>query len=151
MKVNPAQRRKARHYALQALYQWYITQKQPSVIEVEFCHDHDMQHVDRAHFHALLTNIPALAEALDTSYEAFLQGRSREELDPITLILLRMASYEMQHCIEVPFKVVISEAVSLGKKFGASDSFKFINAVLDKLAIKLRNLETAHAEKIVHK
>ncbi len=141
MKVSPAARRKARHYGMQALYQWHMTQAAPHIIEAEFRTDNDMTHVDTDYLHELVQKIPEMTDDLDQSYEPFLQDRSLEELDAITKALLRIAAYELTHRIDVPYKVVINEAVALGKKFGAVDSFKFINGVLDQLAAKLRAAE----------
>ena len=146
MKVSPATRRKARHYGMQAIYQWQMTQAAPHIIEAEFRTDNDMTHVDTDYFHELVQKVPEMSEELDQHYQPFLQDRSLEELDPITKALLRMATYEFAHRIDVPYKVVINEAVSLGKKFGATDSFKFINGVLDQLAVTLRAIEV-NAEK----
>lgn len=145
-KVSPATRRKARHYAMQALYQWHMTQTAPHIIEAEFRTDNDMTHVDTDYLHELIQAIPEQAEALDQTYMPFLQDRAIDELDPITKALLRMATYEFQSRIDVPYKVVINEAVALGKKFGANESYKFINGVLDRLAPTVRALEVS-AEK----
>ncbi|MFT7223398.1 MAG: N utilization substance protein B [Cellvibrionaceae bacterium] len=142
MKAIPATRRKARHYTMQALYQWQMTHAEPQIIEAEFRVDNDMTHVDTDYFHELLSNIPKHATALEQAYSPYLQGRGPAELDAITKALLWMATYEFIHRIDVPYKVVINEAVSLGKKFGATDSFKFINGVLDQLALELRIVET---------
>jgi N utilization substance protein B len=146
MKVSPATRRKARHYGMQALYQWQMTQTPPHIIEAEFKTDNDMTHVDTDYLHELVQKIPACAVELDEQYEEFLHDRSLSELDAITKSLLRMAAYEFTYRPDVPYKVVINEAVSLGKKFGAVESFKFINGVLDQLAPKLRSVEV-QAEK----
>jgi N utilization substance protein B len=146
MKVSPATRRKARHYGMQAIYQWQMTGAEPHIIEAEFRTDNDMTHVDTDYLHELIQKIPDLVEELDNHYQPFLQDRSLEELDPITKALLRMATYEFAHRIDVPYKVVINESVALGKKFGATDSFKFINGVLDQLAATLRTVEV-NAEK----
>ncbi|MGH1485723.1 MAG: transcription antitermination factor NusB [Cellvibrionaceae bacterium] len=141
MKVSPATRRKARHYGMQAIYQWQMTGAAPNIIEAEFRTDNDMTHVDTDYFHELVEKVCDLSDELDMHYQPFLQERSLDELDPITKALLRMATYEFAHRIDVPYKVVINESVSLGKKFGATDSFKFINGVLDQLAVKLRTVE----------
>ena len=146
MKVSPGARRKARHYGMQALYQWHMTGADPKVIEAEFIDDYDMTHVDRGYFHELVHNIPRQADLLDQSYTHCLQTRSLAELDPITLALIRIAAYELKQRIDVPYRVIITEAVSLAKKFGATDSYKFINGVLDQLAAELRQPEfQAHA------
>jgi transcription antitermination protein NusB len=136
-----AERRKARHYGMQALYQWYMAQSALSDIEAEFLEDYDFKHVDREYFSALLHEIPASADALDDALVPLLD-RQLSELDPIEHTLLRMGMYELTQRIDVPFKVVINEAVALAKKFGATDSHKYINGVLDKAAREHRKVET---------
>ena len=79
-------------------------------------------------------------EELDGLYASFLD-RQLKELDPIELALLRMGAFELRERIDVPYRVVINEAVALAKKFGAADSFKYINGVLDRLARQLRGPE----------
>jgi len=141
MTVSPATRRKARHYAMQALYQWGMTQNSINVIEAEFHADNDMGKVDTDYFHEIIHNVPQNLSELDELYTPFLTERTEDELDPVTQALLRMACYELTSRIDVPYKVVINEAVSLAKKFGATDSFKFINGVLDKVAARVRSVE----------
>ena len=141
MKVSSGARRKARHYGMQALYQWHMTGTDPTIIEAEFATDNDMTHVDREYFWELIHNIPLQTENLDQSYIRYLRTKALVELDPITLALMRIAAYELKHRIDVPYRVVITEAVSLAKKFGATDSYKFINGVLDQLAAELRQPE----------
>lgn len=141
MSVTPAARRKARHYSMQALYQWQMAGSSINVIEAEFHSDNDMTHVDVEYFRELLHSVPKQYSALMAQFEPYLQDRSLEELDPITKALLLMATYELGQRIDVPYKVVINEAVSLAKKFGATDSHKFINAVLDRLSVQLRAIE----------
>ncbi len=146
MTVSPAARRKARHYAMQAIYQWQMSQAAIHIIEAEFHSDNDMTKVDVDYFHELLHGIVQHLGDLDAAYTPFLQQRELGELDPITRALLRLATYELQRRIDVPYKVVINEAVSLAKKFGATDSHKFINGVLDKTAGAVRRVEV-QAEK----
>ncbi|MCW8195196.1 transcription antitermination factor NusB [Proteobacteria bacterium 005FR1] len=140
---TPAARRKARHYAMQALYQWQISKLDPWEITQQFREEYDMSHVDMEYFEELVQSIPRQLDAIDGAFEPYLQGRSLQELDPITVALLRIAGYELTRRIDVPFKVVINEAVSLAKKFGATDAHKFINGVLDRAAAKHRSLEVS--------
>ena len=126
---------------MQALYQWHMTGADPKSIEAEFAADNDMTHVDKAYFHELVQTIPLQTETLDQSFSRYLQTKTFAELDPITLALLRIAAYELKQRVDVPYRVVITEAVSLAKKFGATDSYKFINGVLDQLATELRQPE----------
>ncbi|BFM14140.1 transcription antitermination factor NusB [Maricurvus nonylphenolicus] len=141
MSVSPAARRKARHYAMQALYQWQMTGAAINQIETEFHTDNDMSKVDVAYFRELVHGVPKHLTELEEGFTAYLQGRELQELDPITLALLRLATYEFKHRLDVPYKVVINEAVALAKKFGAADSHKFINGVLDRAAAELRAVE----------
>jgi N utilization substance protein B len=141
---NPlaAQRRKARHYGLQALYQWTLSGASPSDIEAEFRVDNDFQHTDGEYFNALLRGVIADVEALELVFEPALD-RGLDDLDPIERNLLRLGTFELRDRIDVPYKVVISEAVALAKKFGATDSYRYINGVLDKISRELRTVERA--------
>ncbi len=142
--VNPlaAQRRRARHYALQGLYQWSMSHAAVSEIEAEFRVDNDFSNVDGEYFNALLVGTSENAADLDALYIDKLD-RELSELDPIERALLRMGVFELRDRIDVPYKVVINEAVALAKKFGATDSFRYVNGVLDKVARDLRQLEIA--------
>jgi N utilization substance protein B len=140
---NPlaAKRHKARHYAMQALYQWHMADAQLNDIEAEFRADYDFGKVDGEYFHALLHEIPPRVDDIEAVFGPFMVERSLEELDPIERALLRIGCYELMERIDVPYKVVINESVNLAKKFGATDSHKFINGVLDQVARQLRTVE----------
>ena len=137
-----AQRRKARHYGLQALYQWTLSGASPSDIEAEFRVDNDFRHTDGEYFSAVLRGVVHDVEGLGILFEPALD-RKLDELDPIERNLLRLGTFELRDRIDVPYKVVISEAVALAKKFGATDSHRYINGVLDKVARELRQVELA--------
>jgi N utilization substance protein B len=126
---------------MQALYQWQMTGNSLADIEAQFQTDYDFSKVDSAYFHELVHRIPANIGELEAGFGPYLQGREMSELDPIELALLRLGSYELMRRIDIPYKVAINEAVSLAKKFGASDGHKYINAVLDKLAQEVRAVE----------
>ena len=138
-----AQRRKARHFGLQALYQWTISGASAADIEAEFRIDNDFQHTDGEYFSAVLKGVVGDVDALEALFSPVLD-RGLGELDPIERNLLRLGTFELRDRIDVPYKVVISEAVALAKKFGATDSHRYINGVLDKVARDLRTVE--HAE-----
>lgn len=142
---NPALRHKARHYAMQALYQWQMSQNALQQIENQFRGEFDFSQVDLEFFQELLHRIPAQVGELDALLAPHLD-RAVNELTPIELALLRMGAYELAHRIDVPFKVAINEAVSLAKKFGAAESHKYINGVLDNVAKQTRAVEIS-AEK----
>jgi N utilization substance protein B len=135
-----AERRKARHYGMQALYQWYMAEAPLNVIEAEFRTDYDFSHVDSDYFHTLLHEVPAQVDELEAIFTPLLD-RALDDLDPIERTLLRMGTWELAQRIDVPYKVVINEAVSLARKFGATDSHKYINGVLDRVARELRQTE----------
>ena len=139
---NPlaAERRKARHYGMQALYQWYMANAALNDIEAQFRTEYDFAHVDLEYFQALLHGVPAVVDELETAFQPLLD-RQLEELDPIERTLLRMGTFELRDRIDVPYKVVINESVALAKKFGATDSHKYINGVLDRVARQLRETE----------
>ena len=138
-----AMRAKARHYAMQALYQWSITKSPLYIIESEFHADNDMRNVDVPYFHELLHKVPKHIAELETDFLPFVNEISLEQIDPITMALLRMSTYELRYRVDVPYRVVINESLRLSKKFGATDSFKFLNGVLDKVAARLRAAEVS--------
>ena len=140
-----ARRRKARHYALQALYQWHMAKQGVNEIEAQFIAEYDMSNVDTEFFHDLVHNVPAQIGELQQCFEGHLD-RKLSELDPIELSLLRMGSYELLRRIDVPYKVVINETVNLAKRFGATDGYRYINGILDRVAADCRGVEVA-AEK----
>lgn len=143
MKGLGATRSRARHYAMQAIYQWQMTGNPLNVIEAEFHADNNMEKVDVEYFHELFHNVAAQITELDDVFSMYLTGMTLDKLDPVTLSLLRMSCYEIKSRIDVPYKVIINESLNLAKKFGAEDSHKFINGVLDKVAAKERSAEVS--------
>lgn len=142
---TPAARRKARHYAMQGLYQWQMAGANLNAIEAEFRTDNDMTNVDVDYFHELLHGVPQFLGEVEAVFTPHLQERSSDELDPVTQALLRLACYEFKYRIDVPYKVVINESVELAKVFGATDSHKYINGVLDRASKTLRTLERGNS------
>ena len=140
-----AQRRKARHFGLQALYQWTLSGASATDIEAEFRVDNDFKHTDGEYFSAVLKGVVGDVDALEALFSSALD-RKLEELDPIERNLLRLGTFELRDRIDVPYKVVINEAVALAKKFGATDSHRYINGVLDKVARGLRTVEHAQED-----
>ena len=141
--VNPlaAKRHKARHYAMQALYQWHMAGSPLSDIEAEFRDDYDFGKVDGEYFHALLHEIPAAVDEIEAAFAPYMVDRALEELDAVERAILRIGTFELLHRLDVPYKVVINEAVNLSKRFGAEQGHRFVNGVLDKLARRLRQPE----------
>jgi N utilization substance protein B len=130
---------------LQALYQWDLSGSNLSAIEVQFHEDEDFARVDREYFHELLHQVPARLDEVEQSFVPYLD-RPLKDLDPVERALLRVAAYELLVRIDVPYRVVINEAVNLAKKFGAEQAHKYINAVLDQVARGLRPVEHTRGE-----
>ncbi len=143
--TTPSARRKAREMLMQALYQWEVAGQNIHSIEAQFYEENNMKKVDQDYFRELLHAIPAAIGELDRRFEPLLDRRL-DELDPISLSILRIGSYELSSRLDVPVKVVINEAVNLGKRFGPEDSQKYINAVVDKLAHRARREELRSVE-----
>jgi len=125
----------SRQRLLQALYQWQLTGEhldEVHRIETQFMDEQDMKRVDKAYFKKLLAAIPAQAQELDQHLTGFID-RPLAQLTPIELAILRLGAYELLKT-DVPFRVVINEAIELAKSFGADQSHRYINGVLDKLA-----------------
>jgi N utilization substance protein B len=139
---KPKQKQKARRLLVQALYSWDVGGTNLIDIEAEFHVDNDMAKVDSGLFHDILFGVPKNLAEIDSSYTPHLD-RENKELDPVSRAVLRIASYELLYSIEVPYKVVINEGVNLAKTYGPTDAFKFINGVLDKVAIDKRGIEVA--------
>jgi transcription antitermination protein NusB len=140
-KPSLAQRRKARRLILQALYQWQMNETEAVEIAAQF-HAEYQGKIDWDYFDEIFKRIPALVQELDELINPCLDRRP-ESLDPIERALLRLGTFELSRRIEIPYRVVINEAVELAKVFGASDSHKYINGILDRLAKKIRVTERA--------
>ncbi len=137
---NTEKRRNARSFTLQALYSQELTQNPTNEVEAHFRVDNDMSETDVPLFSELLQGINTQTADLDKAFEIYLDRRV-DELDPIELSILRIGSFELINRIEVPYKVAINESVELAKIFGATDSHRYVNGVLDKLAQKVRMVE----------
>jgi N utilization substance protein B len=134
-------RRKARVRALQALYSWKLNPQSAHDIQQEFVQTQDMQQVDMKHFSELLRECIARAEALDQALAPYLDIPI-SQLDPVEHSILRLSLYELMQRLDIPYRVVLNEAVDLAKKFGAEQGHKFVNGVLDKAARQLRAHES---------
>ncbi len=132
-----SERRKARKLLVQALYQWHMSNNDVQAIEEEFQANDAWERVDQDYFSKLLHDIPSKVSELDELLAAQ-TDRPLVRLDPISLSVLRLGCYELKYQLELPFKVVINEAVDLTKCYGAQDSHKYVNSILDKLVKHLR-------------
>ncbi len=137
---NPRARRQTRHVIVQALYQSQVNGTDAQALEKQFLESGSLDKGDQVYFHELLRGVLNNVESLDAIYEGVLD-RKISDLNYVERGILRAGCYEMKERLEIPYRVVISEWVRLAKSFGAEESHKYINGVLDKLAAQLRKLE----------
>jgi N utilization substance protein B len=135
-----AERRRSRRLAMQALYQWQMAGENVQEIINQFLAEQDVKGADLAYFRELIEKITQSTDELDEAISPLLD-RPIEELGAVERGILYIATYELLHRIDIPYKVVISEAVALTKKFGADQAHKFVNGVLDRSAKNMRKLE----------
>lgn len=146
-------RSQARQVALQALYQWQVAGQDLGDIEAQFLgqgelpqclegEDEDQSPFDLKLFRELLHGVPSQVSRLDALLAPLLD-RSINQLDPVERAVLRIGVYELQEHLDIPYRVIIDEAVELAKRFGAEQGHRYVNGVLDKLAQRLRPLECA--------
>ncbi|MDC8784471.1 transcription antitermination factor NusB [Roseateles koreensis] len=139
-------RRRSREAALQGLYQWLITGDDVATIDAHMREQEDFKKADQAHFDALLNGCILEAADLDAVLARHVD-RKTTELSPIEHGVLMIGAYELKHCIDIPYKVAINEAVELAKSFGGTDGHKYVNGVLDRAAGDLRPAEVAARNK----
>jgi N utilization substance protein B len=142
-----AARTRARGFAVHALYQVLVGRNPPDDVDSFTRELSGFHKADSVHFDALLHGCSGQAEALDAHILPLLD-RKLTEISPIEHAVLWIGAYEMQHCIDIPWRVVINECIELAKEFGGTDGHKYVNAVLNGLAPTLRPLEVA-ADKTV--
>ncbi len=139
-------RRRARELALQGLYEWLVSGADAGVIDAHMHEQDGFDKADRAHFDALLHGCIQEATDLDAVLTKFVDRRTTE-LSPVEHGVLMIGAYELKHCIDIPYKVAINEAVELAKSFGGTDGHKYVNGVLDKAAGVLRPVEVQAAHR----
>lgn len=137
-------RRRSREFALQGLYEWLIGGADAGVIDAHMREQEGFDKCDSAHFDALLHGCIDEASALDAVLARHVD-RKTTELSPIEHGVLLIGAYELKHCIDIPYKVAINEAVELAKAFGGTDGHKYVNGVLDKAAADVRPTEVGAA------
>jgi len=137
-------RRRSREFALQGLYQWLISGSDAGTIDAHMREQEGFTQADAAHFDALLHGCIQEAADLDALLARHVDRRTTE-LSPIEHGVLMIGTYELKHCIDVPYRVAINEAVELAKSFGGTDGHKYVNGVLDKTAAALRSVEVEAA------
>lgn len=143
-------RRRAREFALQGVYEWLVkggaTLDDLGAIDAHIRDSEDFTVADAGYFRTLLYGATREAVALREGFQPHVD-RALNELSPVEHGILLIASFELVHQVEVPYKVVINEAVELAKSFGGTDGFKFVNGVLDKLALDVRSTEVQAARR----
>ena len=142
---NRSPRHRAREFALQGLYQWLLNNEDSGAIDAHIRQAHGFDKADREHFDALLHGAINNSIALREDFASVID-RPVADLSPIEHAVLLIGAYELKNHIEIPYRVVINEAVELTKSFGGIDGHKYVNGVLDKLAAKLRPSEVAAAK-----
>ena len=141
MSIN-SDRSRARRYVIQALYEWQVSGNSPKAIEEQFLIEHQTRKFDRPYFHELLIGITEQIEDLDTEISP-LSERPFKEVDLVEKAILRLGCFELKNRIDIPYRVVINEAIELTKTFGAEEAYRFVNGTMDKLAENLRQAEVA--------
>ncbi|WP_025821141.1 transcription antitermination factor NusB [Shewanella marina] len=134
--MKPSERRKARRLAVQAIYSWQLSGNNIADVEHEFLTEQSLDGVDVAYFRELFAGAATKSGQLDEAIAPFVVERPFDEVDPIEKAVLRLAAYELTFRKDTPYKVVINEAIELAKSFGAEDSHKFVNGILDKMVAR---------------
>ena len=134
---KPAARRRAREYAIQAIYQWQMSSNPLNEIEAQYLTTMNAKKVDTAYFQELFSGVLTNLDEIDAALAPALE-RNIDDIDPIERAIIRLSAFELKKRIDVPKKVVINEGIELAKTFGATDGHKFVNGVLDKISKDLR-------------
>lgn len=138
-------RHSARRLAMQAVYSWQLAGQSLPELLGHFRQDIDYPKADPEYFEELVTEVLEKAAELDELLSPYL-SREIDQIDPVERAVLRLATFELRSRMDIPYRVVLDEAIGLARKFGATDGHKFVNAVLDKLVKNLRSMELS-AEK----
>ena len=133
-------RSKAREFAVQAVYQWQMSGNELADILRQFAEEKKPKTYEAEYFQELLRGVVTNLDDLDAVLAPYVD-RDVEKIDPVERAILRLAAFELQHHMEIPYRVVINEAVELAKLFGAEQGHKYVNGVIDKLAQKTRAIE----------
>ncbi len=139
-KVRPYARRKARRALVQAVYQWQMNKTGTAALGAEFHEDGALEKADHGFFDDMLSLVTRRTDALDTAFRELLD-RDIQALNQVELAIMRLGACELLNRPDIPYPVVINEYVELAKIFGAEQSHKYINGVLDKLAVRVRAAE----------
>lgn len=138
--IDLAARSRARRRALQAIYAWQIGGSRMNAVIDQFRHEQDMEVADLEYFEDLLHGVERHVVAIDDALKPYVD-RDVGQIDPIERAALRLAAYELKYRPDVPYRVIINEAIEVTKRFGADHGHSYVNGVLDKLAASLRSTE----------
>ena len=142
--IDPVARSRSRRRALQAIYAWQINGANERDLIAQFAHEQAHEIADLEYFEDLVRGVVRHRAALDEALLPFLD-RTVEEVDPIERAVLRIAAYELTHRVDVPYRVVLNEAIETAKRFGSEHGHTYVNGVLDKAAAALRSTESQAA------
>lgn len=135
-----SRRRIAREFALQGIYQWRVAGSSTAFIEQQLRESDDFKQSDVKYFVQLLHGTIQHSVALEEAIQPFLD-RPLRELSPVEAAILLLSAYELSHHLEIPYRAIINEAIELARTYGGTDGHKYVNGVLDKLALQLRGIE----------
>jgi len=138
--IDPAARSRARRRALQALYAWQLSDSPIDRVIEQFRAEQDMEIADLEYFEALVRGVAQHADELDAVLAKFID-RTMAQVDPIERAVLRIAGFELRYRPDVPYRVVINEAIETAKRFGAEHGHTYVNGVLDRAAGEWRAQE----------
>ncbi len=139
-------RRRAREIALQALYGWQLAGGEPPTVLEQAAALEGYERSDRALVEALVRGVIGRAGELESLIAPLLAERAFRQLSPVERAILYIGAFELAAQPQTPFKVVVNEAIELGKSFGGTDGHRFVNGVLEKLASNLRSAEVRRAK-----
>ena len=138
--IDPVARSRARRRALQAIYAWQVSGGNAQQVIAQFAHEQAHEVADLEYFEDLVRGVETHRRDLDAALEPFLD-RAIGEVDPIERAMLRISAYELRHRIDVPYRVVIDEALKTVKRFGSEHGHTYVNGVLDHAAAEWRAAE----------
>jgi N utilization substance protein B len=133
-------RTNARRAAVQALYQWQMTGQNLSEIERQFLEEERLKDAQRSYFTELFHGVPKNLTQIDEILSEFVD-RPVDSVDPVERAILRIGTYELLHRLDMPYRVVLNESINLAKDFGADGSHRYVNGILDKIALQQRAIE----------
>lgn len=140
--IDPAARSRARRRALQAIYAWQLSGQNIAQVIAQFRSEQDMEIADLAYFEGLVSGVNDNLARIDEELRRFVD-RDIAQIDPIERGVLRLAAYELLFRVDVPYRVVLNEAIETTKRFGADHGHSYVNGVLDRAAAEWRGAEVA--------